>query len=106
MEKIQRGCIAKLEKVVNKNVDIRSLSEYDPFHCTMPKNSVTRARVDGAWRISDEDHAFLMDEARVWEEHNEYDVELANEVLQQQREDEKWKNTDINEDEDDKESHW
>ena len=37
---------------------ICALSEDNPFHCTMPKDSVTQARVDGAWHFFDEDHGF------------------------------------------------
>ena len=50
------------------------------------------------WRISDENHAFPMDEAHVRKEHNKYDIEMTNKVLQQQREDERWENTYMNED--------
>ena len=39
----------------------------------MLKDSVSWTRVDGAWRIYAMDHVFLMDKARVREEHNEYD---------------------------------
>ena len=67
MDKIHCGCVVKLEQeAVHVNVDMRTLTEDNPFHGTIPKDSVTRVSVDGAWRISDEDHAFLMDKARVY----------------------------------------
>ena len=48
----------------------------------------------------------MMNEACVREEHNEYDVEMANKVFQQQREEERWENTFMNEEsEEDGESH-
>ena len=45
-----------------------------------------------------------MDKAHVREEHNKYDVEMANKVLQQQMADERWTYIDMNEDKDDGES--
>ena len=101
IKKIQPEYIVKLEQVVNTNIDMCPLSEENPFHCTMPKDGITRARVDCAWCILDNDHAFLMDDTCVREEYSEYEVEIANEVLQQQMVDERWTNIDMNEHEDD-----
>ena len=74
MEMIQQECVVKMEQVVNANVNMRPLSEDNPFHCTMRKDSDTRVKINGVWCIYNENHAFLIDETRVREEHEEYDV--------------------------------
>ena len=56
----------------------------------MPKESKERAEERGAWRMSDKDYAFLLEEIRLREDNFECDIAAANEVLQQEREEEKW----------------
>ena len=48
----------------------------------MPRESRARARSGGAWRMSDSDWAFLMEEVQVREDVYEYDVSEANRILQ------------------------
>ena len=53
------------------------------------QKSKERAEDRGAWRISDKYGAFLLEEIRLREDNFEYDIAAANEVLQQEREEEK-----------------
>ena len=87
-----RECLVKLAQVVDANIQMRcftSASGDNPLP-KMPKASKERAEDRGAWRMSDKDYAFLLEEIRLREDNFEYDIAAANEVLQQEREEEKW----------------
>ena len=58
----------------------------------MPRESRARARSGGAWRMSDSDWTFLMEEVQVREDVYEYDVSEANRILQLERTEEQWTN--------------
>ena len=56
----------------------------------MPAESKERALECGAWRVSDEDYAFLLEEVHLREDNNEYDVTVANYALHLEREEQQW----------------
>ena len=62
---------------------MRARSGQSPLQKWMRKNIVNKADAYSAWRMSDGDHAFLMEKSRNREEFNEYDEELALAVRQQ-----------------------
>ena len=87
-----RECIVKLDQVVNANVDMRSFTNEgggNPLP-TMPGISKKRAEDNGAWRMSDDDSLFLVEEVCLREDNFEYDIAVANKALQQEREEQRW----------------
>ena len=90
MTEKRRECVVRLETVVNANINMRARSEQNPFQKSMKNAGIAKADAHGAWRMSDEDHAFLMEESRNREEFNEYDEELALAVRQQEEDAKKW----------------
>jgi len=77
----KQECIVRLETVVNANIDMRARSDQNPFRSGLMRRSIKKASIHGAWRMSDGDHAFIMEETRNRELFNEYDEELALQVL-------------------------
>ena len=59
----------------------------------------TIARRDEAWCMSDDDYVFLLEETQLREDNCEYDIGEANTVLQMQREEQQWVDTNTNNDE-------
>ena len=57
---------------------------------TMPGISKKRAEDNGAWRMSDDDSLFLVEEVCLREDNFEYDIAVANKALQQEREEQRW----------------
>ena len=90
MKKDRQECVVRLETVVNANVNICAHIRHDPFQRQMPKAGVEKAKKHGAWRITDDDHAFLMEESHNREEWNKYDKEMALSVGQEAEEAKKW----------------
>ncbi len=84
-------CIVRLETVLHGDLDLLAMSDENPLPKRMRKTSVSIAMDRCAWRMSDEDHAFLMEESRNREECNEYDEELALEAREQEKEANKWR---------------
>jgi hypothetical protein len=68
-------CVVRLETVVNANLEMRGTSNNNPLPKRLKRNSVLIAKDRGAWRISDDDHAFLIEESRNRECGNEFDEE-------------------------------
>ena len=87
-----RECIVKLDQAVNTNIDMRCFTDEgggNPLP-TMPRVSKKRAEDHGAWRMSDDDSLFLLEEVCLREDNFEYDVAIANKALQQEREEQRW----------------
>ena len=96
----------RLETVLNANLNMRAQSAEIPLRKGMPKKSVEIADSLGAWRMSDDDHGFLIEEARNREMFNEYDEEMALDVRRAEEEKMKWQqapNLNENSDDDDDE---
>ena len=87
-----RECIVKLDQVVDANIDIRAFTAEGGGNSlpVMPAESKERALECGAWRVSDEDYAFLLEEVHLREDNNEYDVTVANYALHLEREEQQW----------------
>ena len=65
-----RQCIVKLDQVVNADLDLRAVTDgrgKNPLPSRMPRGSKARALKDGAWRMSDSDYTFLMEEVELRE---------------------------------------
>ena len=63
----------KLEQVVNTNIDIRAFTDQkggNPLP-TMQRASTKRAEDNGAWRMSDTDSSFLLEEVSLREDNCE-----------------------------------
>ena len=75
---------------MHANLILRARSEENPLPPRIRATSVAIADERGAWRMSDDDHAFLMEESRKREECNEYDEELALEVREAEEKAKKW----------------
>jgi len=90
MTKNHQECIVRLETVMHANLILRARSEENPLPPRTWKTSVAIADERGAWRMSDDDHAFLMEESRNREECNEYDKELALQVREEEERAKKW----------------
>ena len=71
-----RECVVQLEKVINANVNIRVRSHDNPLRRGLDPKIIEYADDHGAWRISDDDHAFLLEEGRL-RDGIEYDQELV-----------------------------
>jgi hypothetical protein len=89
----RRQCIVHLDKVVNAKLDMRPFTNQDGDNPLPPKVSRTTARRDGAWCMSDDDYVFLLEETQLREDNCEYDIGEATTVLQMQREEQQWVNT-------------
>ena len=85
-------CVVRLETVLNANVEMRPVTDVNPLPKTLPGQSVTLAKVRGAWRMSDDDHGFLIEESRHREAGFEYNVELALDAQRQEEEARIWQN--------------
>ena len=77
-----RNCIVKLEMVIDGNVTILPESSENPLRRGLPRASLKRAQEDGAWRLSDHNHAFLAEESRL-RSCLEYDVDLVKGVREE-----------------------
>lgn len=73
----KREAIVNMKNVGIANLKLRAKSEENPLRVGMPKKSVKIASKRGVWRVSDADHAFLLEESRLRETNNEYDEKLA-----------------------------
>ncbi len=73
------------------NINLLNLSDNNPLPKRIGRDSRAIANLRGAWRMSDDDHEFMMEEARNREEGNKYDEELALEVRRQEEEASKWR---------------
>ena len=94
----EQECVVKLETVLNANLDMRQLSEDNPLPLRMKKKGRDIANERGAWRMSDGDHAFLMEESRNREMNNEYDEEAVMEVREEAERRKKWSQATANDD--------
>ena len=77
---IDRECIVRLETVLDDNVNMRLRTEENMLPSRVSGAVVQKAHDRGAWRISDEDYAFIIEESRFREMNNQYDEEAAAEV--------------------------
>ena len=75
MTEPNRKCLVKLEQVAIPNLKLRPRSDANQLRKGMKRSSVNIAEQRGAWRISDEDHAFLLEESRIREDENFYDYD-------------------------------
>ena len=85
-----RSCIVNLEKVVNTNIDMRLFMEKEGENPLPSKVNHEIALRRGAWRMSDSDYIFLMEETQLREDVCEYDIGVANTFLQQRLEEVQW----------------
>lgn len=83
-------CIVRLETVLNANIEMRPVTDINPLPKRMTSQSIELARDRGAWRMSDDDHGFLIEESRHREEGFEYNVELALDSQRQEEEARIW----------------
>ena len=59
----RRMCLVKLEQVLIPNLKVRPVSSDNPLPTGMRHASRQIAKQRGAWRISDEDNVFLLEES-------------------------------------------
>ena len=91
MDVEHRKCIVKLERVVNADVDLRPFTDKNGDN-PLPKRATHELALrNGAWCMSDTDYIFLLEETQLREDVCEYDIGVANTLLQQQREDQQWR---------------
>ena len=83
-------CIVRLETVLNANIEMRPVTDINPLPKRMTRQSIELARDRGAWRMSDDDHGFLIEESRHREAGFEYNVELAMDSQRQEEEARIW----------------
>ena len=69
---------------------MRPVTDINPLPKRMTSQSIELARDRGAWRMSDDDHGFLIEESRHREEGFEYNVELALDSQRQEEEARIW----------------
>jgi hypothetical protein len=96
-DRTRRKCIVNLDKVVNAKLDMRPFTDQEGDNPLPPKVSRTIVRRDGAWCMSDNDYVFLLEETQLREDNCEYDIGQANTILQMQREEQQWVNTNTDE---------
>ena len=78
---------------MNAKLDMRPFTNQNGDNPLPPKVSRTTARRDGAWCISDDDYIFLLEETQLREDNCEYNIGKATTVLQMQRDEQQWVNT-------------
>ena len=84
-------CIVRLETVLNANIEMRPVTDINPLHKRMTRQSIELARDDrGAWRMSGDDHGFLIEKSRHREAGFEYNVEMALDSQRQEEEARIW----------------
>ena len=83
-------CIVRLETVLNANIEMRQVTDVNPLPNRLPRQSVELAKDRGAWRMSDDDHGFLIEESRHRDAGFEYNVELAMDAQRQEEEARIW----------------
>ena len=83
----RRECLVKLEQVIIPNLKVRPVSNDNPLPVGMRKASKQIASQRGAWRISDEDNAFLLEESHSREDARfyNYDQEKVDKLRQVQK---------------------
>ena len=91
-------CIVRLETVLQSNINLRARSDDNPLPRAMLKAVVAIADTRGVWRMSDDDHAFLMEESRSKEMNNEFDAEMALAAREEQERQQMWKQAPANND--------
>ena len=90
MDVANRKCIVNLERVVNADIDMRPFTDKKGDNPLPRRSSHEQALRSGAWCMSDADYIFLLEETQVREDICEYDIGVANTLLQQQREEQQW----------------
>ncbi len=80
----------RLEIVLNVNIEMRPVTTTNSLPKRLHRTSVAVARERGAWRMSDDDHGFLIEESRYREAGFEYNEELALDARQQEEEARIW----------------
>ena len=87
-----RECIANLAQAVNANIDLHEFTGADGENPLPREVSVAQARKTGAWRMSDIENVFMVEETQNREDTCEYDIAEANIILEQEQEAEQWVN--------------
>ena len=82
--------MVRVETVLNANINMHAQSEQNPLQKRINMAGTDKANIHGAWRMPDEDHAFLIEESRNREECNESDDDLALAVHQEEEDTKKW----------------
>ena len=83
-------CIVRLETVLDANLELRWLADDNPLPKRLKHKSGTIANNRGAWRMSDEAHAFIIEESRNRDSGYEYNEDLALEAQRQEEEAKVW----------------
>ena len=73
--------LVDVSKVGITNLRLLPRSEANKIRSGTRRSTIEIADERGAWRMSDGDHAFLFEESQSRETHNEFDMEIADEVL-------------------------
>ena len=80
-----RDIIVNLRNVGIANLKLQVRSEENPLRREMDRRYVKIDDERGAWRVSDVDHAFLLEESRLRETNNVYDEKLASKVKEEEK---------------------
>ena len=86
MTEPKQKCLVKLEQVAILNLKLLQWSNANPLRKDMKNASIKIADQRGAWRISDEDHAFILEESRMREDEYfcDYDPEIVNKLCKEE----------------------
>ena len=59
----QSWCLVRMQVVVDADLGILPFSEENGFRSNVGRNAIEHAKANGAWRIQNEDHSFMMGQA-------------------------------------------
>ena len=76
--------LVDVSKVAVANLRLRPRSEGNQMRIGTQRATIAIAEERGAWRMSDDDHAFLVEESQNREANNEFDMEIASEVMEEE----------------------
>ena len=85
-----RSCIVPLDRVVNADLDMRPFTDRQGDNPLPSAVDHEMALTVGAWCMSDSDYIFLLEETQVREDVCEYDIGVADTLIQQRRLEDQW----------------
>ena len=60
----ERSCVVRMQQVLDAHLSLKILSDGNPLRSHLRRDAIDYANTHGAWRISDNDHAFMIEETR------------------------------------------
>ena len=72
----ERSCVVRLQQVLDAHLPLKILSDENPLRSRLRHDAIDYANTHSAWRIPDDDHAFMIEETR-WREGFDYEEFVA-----------------------------